>query len=103
MTCITVNGEVQSTFTIKDLEKAIRDILSTEEKQMIISPEGGIGYISRKQYCEDMFKTIISDKNIGFICPSQIQENIDKEIINSLNSYKPFSKCLMSKSYNERN
>ena len=94
MACITVNGEVQSTFTIKDLEKAIRDILSTEEKQMIISPEGGIGYMSRKQYCEDMFKTVISDKNIGFICPSQIQEDIDKEIINSLNSYKPFSKCL---------
>ena len=94
MACITVNGEVQSTFTIKDLEKSIRDILSTEEKQMIISPEGGIGYMSRKQYCEDMFKTVISDKNIGFICPSQIQEDIDKEIINSLNSYKPFSKCL---------
>ena len=94
MACITVNGEVQSTFTIKDLEKAIHDILSTEEKQMIISPEGGIGYMSRKQYCEDMFKTVISDKNIGFICPSQIQEDIDKEIINSLSSYKPFSKCL---------
>ena len=89
MTCILSNGEVQDTFTIKDLEKAIRDILSTEEKQMIISPEGGIGYMSRKQYCEDMFKTVISDKNIGFICPSQIQEDIDKEIIN-----KPFSKCL---------
>lgn len=41
-----------------------------------------------------MFKTVISDKNIGFICPSQIQEDIDKEIINSLHSYKPFSKCL---------
>ena len=94
MACITVNGEVQSTFTIKDLEKAIRDILSTEEKQMIISPEGGIGYMSRKQYCEDMFKTVISDKNIGFICPSQIQEDIDKEIINNLRSYKPFSKYL---------
>ena len=94
MACITVNGEVQSTFTIKDLEKDIRDILSTEEKQMIISPEGGIGYMSRKQYCEDMFKTVISDKNIGFICPSQIQEDIDKKIINSLHSYKPFSKCL---------
>ena len=94
MSCITVNDEVQSTFTIKDLEKAIRDILSTEEKQMIISPEGGIGYMSRKQYCEDMFKTVISEENVGFICPSQIQEDIDKEIINSLHSYKPFSKYL---------
>lgn len=89
-----VDSEVQSTFTIKDLENAIKNILSSEEKQMIISPEGGIGYISRKQYCEDMFKTVIPDKNIGFICPSQIQEDIDKEIINSLHSYKPFSKYL---------
>ena len=40
------------------------------------------------------FKTVIPEENIGFICPSQIQEDIDKEIINSLHSYKPFSKCL---------
>lgn len=45
MAYITVNDEVQDTFTIKDLEKYIRDIFSTEEKQMIISPEEGIGYI----------------------------------------------------------
>lgn len=94
MACILVDGVVQGTFTIKDLEKAIHDIFSSEEKQMVISPEGGIGYISRKQYCEDMFKTVIPDKNIGFICPSQVQEDIDKEIINNLHSYKPFSKCL---------
>ena len=86
MSCITVNGEVQSNFTIKDLEKTIRDILSTEEKQIIISPEGGIGYISRKEYAERSFSK--------FIEPTQYQENIDKEIINSLRSYKPFSKCL---------
>nr|DAG90097.1 MAG TPA: hypothetical protein [Crassvirales sp.] len=94
MACIVVDGEVQNTFTIKDLENAIKNIFSSEEKQMIISPEGGIGYISRKQYCEDMFKTVIPDKNIGFICPSQIQEDIDKEIVNGLHNYKPFSKCL---------
>lgn len=46
MACILVDGVVQGTFTIKDLEKSIRDIFSREEKQMIISPEGGIGYIS---------------------------------------------------------
>lgn len=45
MACILVDGVVQGTFTIKDLEKSMRDIFSTEEKQMIISPEGGIGYI----------------------------------------------------------
>ena len=86
MTCILINGEVQSNITMKDLEKIIRDIFSTEEKQMIISPEGGIGYISRKEYAERNFSK--------FIEPTQYQEDIDKEIINSLRSYKPFSKCL---------
>lgn len=86
MACILVDGEVQSTFTLKDLEKAIRDILSTEEKQMIISPEGGIGYISRKEYAERCFPKLTE--------LIQIQEDIDKEIINSLHSYKPFSKYL---------
>ena len=86
MACILINGEVQSTFSIKDLEKAIRDIFSTEEKQMIISPEGGIGYISRKEYAERNFSKLIE--------PTQCQEDINKEIINSLHSYKPFSKCL---------
>lgn len=88
MACILVDGVVQGTFTIKDLEKDIRDILSTEEKQMIISPEGGIGYISRKEYAERNFsKVIVKD-------PIKFQEDIDKEIINSLHSYKPFSKSL---------
>ena len=86
MSCITVNGEVQDTFTIKDLEKTIRYILSTEEKQMIISPEGGIGYISRKEYAERSFPKLIE--------PIQCQEDINKDIINSLRSYKPFSKYL---------
>ena len=86
MACIIINGEVQSTFTLKDLEKAIYGILSKDEKQMIISPEGGIGYISRKEYAERSFPKLIE--------PTQIQEDIDKEIINSLHNYKPFSKCL---------
>ena len=53
---------------------------------MIISPEGGIGYISRKEYAERNFSKLIE--------PTQCQEDIDKEIINSLHSYKPFSKYL---------
>lgn len=40
------------------------------------------------------YKTVIPGENVSFICPSQIQEDIDKEIINSLHSYKPFSKYL---------
>lgn len=59
MACILINDELQSTFSIKDLEKAISDILSTEEQQIIISPEGGIGYISRKEYAERNFSKLI--------------------------------------------
>ena len=81
MACILINGEVKSTFTIKDLEKAIRDICSKDNG--IDTLPTSIG-----------FKTVIPEKNVGFICPSQIQEDIDKEIINSLHSYKPFSKYL---------
>lgn len=86
MACILINGEVQGTFTIKDLEKSMRDIFSTEEKQMIISPEGGIGYISRKEYAERSFPKLID--------LTQCQKDIDKEIINSLHSYKSFIKYL---------
>lgn len=86
MACILINDELQSTFSIKDLEKAIRDILSTEEKQMIISPEGGIGYISRKEYAERSFSKLIE--------PTQCQEYIIKDIIDNFRNYKPFSKRL---------
>lgn len=81
MACIIINGEVQSTFTLKDLEKAIHDILSTDNGVDTLPTSIG-------------FKTVIPEENVSFICPSQIQEDIDKEIINSLHSYKPFSKCL---------
>ena len=81
MACILVDGVVQGTFTIKDLEKAIRDICSKDNSiDTLPTPIG--------------FKTVIPEENIGFICPSQIQEDIDKEIINNLHSYKPFSKYL---------
>lgn len=86
MACILVDGVFQGTFTIKDLEKVIRDILSTEEKQMIISPEGGIGYISRKEYAERNFSKLIE--------PTQCQEYIIKDIIDNFRNYKPFSKRL---------
>lgn len=81
MTCILVDGVIQGTFTIKDLEKAIRDIFSKDNSIDTLPTQ--IAY-----------KTVIPKKNVGFICPSQIQEDIDKEIINSLHSYKPFSKSL---------
>lgn len=58
MDCIITNDEIQSTFSIKDLEKQIRDIFSTEEKQMIISPEGGIGYI---YLVESMLKEVFQN------------------------------------------
>lgn len=81
MACILVDGVIQDTFTIKELEQAIRDICSKDNGiDTLPTPIG--------------FKTVIPEENIGFICPSQIQEDIDKEIINSLHSYKTFSKCL---------
>lgn len=83
MPCITVNGKVQSTFSIKELEKAIHNVCS--ESDFIKEIPTLIGT-----------KTIIAN-NVTFICPSQIQEDINKQIINSLHSYKPFSKYLMSK------
>lgn len=86
MACILVDGVIQGTFTIKDLEKSMRDIFSTEEKQIIISPEGGIGYISRKEYAERNFSK--------FIEPTQYQEYIIKDIIDNFRNYKPFSKRL---------
>ena len=86
MACILVDGVVQGTFTIKDLEKSMRDIFSTEEKQMIISHEGGIGYISRKEYAERNFSKLIE--------PTQCQEYIIKDIIDNFRNYKPFSKRL---------
>lgn len=77
------NDIVQSTFSIKDLEKAIHDVCSRDDFIKEIPTPIGI-------------KTIISNK-VSFICSSQIQEDINKEIINSLHSYKPFSKCLSNK------
>lgn len=81
MACIIINDEVQSTFTIKDLEKAIRDICSRDNG--IDSLPTSLGY-----------KTVVPEEHVSFICPSQVQEDIDKEIINSLHNYKPFSKSL---------
>lgn len=86
MNYILVDGVIQGTFTIKDLEKHLRDIFSTEEKQMIISPEGGIGYISRKEYTERSFLKLTE--------PTQCQEDIIKDIIDNFRNYKPFSKRL---------
>lgn len=74
------NDKFQNNFSIKELEKAIHDICSKDDFIKEISTPIGI-------------KTIIANK-VTFICPSQIQEDISKEIINSLHSYKLFSKCL---------
>lgn len=86
MACIIVDGVVQDTFTIKELEQAIRDICSKDNGiDTLPTPIG--------------FKTVIPEENVSFICSSQIQEDIDKEIINSLHSYKPFSKYLSNEQF----
>ena len=66
--------------SIKGLEKAIHDILF--ESDFIKEIPTPIGT-----------KTIITN-SVTFICPSQIQEDINKEIINSPHSHKLFSNCL---------
>lgn len=51
MDCILVDGEVQSTFTIKDLEKVIRDICSKDNGiDTFPTPIG--------------FKTVIPEENV---------------------------------------
>ena len=81
MACILVDGVVQGTFTIKDLEQALRDICSKDNGIDTLSTPLG-------------YKTVVPEEHVSFICPSQVQEDIDREIINNLHSYKPFSKCL---------
>lgn len=81
MAYILVDGVVQGTFSVKDLEQALRDICSKDNGiDTLPTPLG--------------YKTVVPEEHVSFICPSQIQEDIDKEIINNLHSYKPFSKCL---------
>ena len=81
MACILVDGVVQGTFSVKDLEQALRDICSKDNGiDTLPTPLG--------------YKTVVPEEHVSFICPSQVQEDIDKEIINNLHSYKPFSKCL---------
>lgn len=81
MACILVDGVIQGTFSVKDLEQAIHNICSRDNGiDTLPTPLG--------------YKTVVPEEHVSFICPSEIQEDIDKEIINSLHSYKPFSKYL---------
>lgn len=81
MACILINGEVQGELSIKRLKYIINNIYSRDNG--IYSLPTTLGY-----------KTVVPEEHVSFICPSEIQEDIDKEIINSIHSYKPFSKCL---------
>lgn len=54
---------------------------------MIISPEGGIGYISCKEYAERSFPKTYRTYSMSRIY-------IIKDIIDNFRSYKPFSKRL---------
>lgn len=76
MACILINGEVQGELSIKRLKDIINDIYSKDNGIDTLPTLIG-------------FKTVIPEKNVSFICPYQIQEDIYKEIINSLHSYKP--------------
>ena len=86
MACILVDGIVQGTFTIKELEKAISDICSKDNSiDTLPTPIG--------------FKTVIPEENVSFICPSQIQEDIDKEIIICFSFVEKISHICFSKSF----
>lgn len=68
MACILVNGEVQDTFNIKELEQAIRDICSKDNGiDTLPTPIG--------------FKTVIPEENVSFICPSQIKKILIKKLL----------------------
>ena len=74
--------------TLEKLETIINEIFDAPETKTIYIPNKGIATIPLKEY----HKMIFGDGCL--ICSKEMEERINKEIINSLHSYKPFSKCL---------
>ena len=73
-------------FTDDSVKVAINDLRKANIKLIQLDYEKDINKNLRQ----------IIANSVTFICPSQIQEDINKEIINSLHSYKLFSKCLIN-------
>lgn len=68
MACILVDGVVQSTFTIKDLEKAINDICSKDNGiDTLPTPIG--------------FKTVIPEENVGLYVLLKFKKILIKKLL----------------------
>ena len=68
MDCILVDGVVQGTFTIKDLEKAIRDICSKDNGiDTLTTPIG--------------FKTVIPEENVGLYVLLKFKKILIKKLL----------------------
>lgn len=74
--------------TLDDIINYTKEIYNAPETKTIYIPNKGLATIPLKEYRKMIF-------GYGrFICSKEMEERINKEIINSLHSYKPFSKCL---------
>ena len=88
---------IYTSITLDDIINCLKETYNAPETKTIYIPNKGLATIPLKEYHKMMFG------NACIIYSKEMEERINKEIINSLHNYKPFSKCLMSKSYNERN
>lgn len=68
MGCILINGEVQSTFTIKDLEKAINDICFKDNGMDTLPTPIG-------------FKIVIPEENIGLYVLLKFKKILIKKLL----------------------
>ena len=88
---------IYTSITLDDIINCLKETYNAPETKTIYIPNKGLATIPLKEYHKIMFG------NGCIIYSKEMEERINKEIINSLHSYKPFSKYLMSKSCNERN
>ena len=88
---------IYTSITLDDIINCLKETYNAPETKTIYIPNKGLATIPLKEYHKIMFG------NGCIIYSKEMEEIINKEIINSLHSYKPFSKYLMSKSCNERN
>lgn len=74
--------------TLDDIINCLKEIDNTPETETIYIPNKGVATIPLKEYHKMIFD------NGCLICSKEMEERINKEMINSFHSYKLFSKCL---------
>lgn len=77
-----------TSITLDDIINCLKEIDNSPEMKTIYVPNKGIATIPLKEYHKMIFD------NGCFIYPKEMEERINKEILNSFHNYKPFSKCL---------